>query len=164
MNREKELSHFDEAGRVRMVGVGEKEVTHRMARARARVVMKPETLEAITTGRLAKGDAFTAAKLAGIGAAKRTGELIPLCHPLPLDVVEVRFTWDRESGTVVVETEVSAHARTGVEMEALTAAMVAALTLYDMCKGADKGIEIRELVLLEKRGGQSGAYLRDEEP
>lgn len=157
-----ELSHFDSEGRARMVGVGDKKVTRRRARARAVVVMKPDVVEAITSGRLAKGDAFTAAKLAAIGAAKRTGELIPLCHPLPLDLVEMSFEADRNEGTVVIESIVSAHARTGVEMEALTAASVAALTLYDMCKGADKGIEIRELVLLEKEGGRSGSYRREE--
>jgi cyclic pyranopterin phosphate synthase len=161
MTEKQPRGHFDESGRARMVDVGAKEPTRRTARARARVAMKPGTLRAITSGALAKGDAFTAAKLAGIGAAKRTGELIPLCHPLALEHVDVSFHPEEETGILTLESEVSAHARTGVEMEALAAVSVAALTIYDMCKAAEKGIEIREIVLLEKKGGRSGVYLRE---
>ncbi|MHB1034650.1 MAG: cyclic pyranopterin monophosphate synthase MoaC [Pirellulales bacterium] len=154
-----ELSHCDSQGASRMVDVGDKAITARMARAAARVRMAPETLRVVRDRRLAKGDAMEVARLAGIMAAKRTAELIPLCHVLPLDAVAVSFSFpDDES--VLIEATARVSARTGVEMEALVAASVAALTLYDMCKSLDRGIVIERVVLEEKSGGRSGHYVR----
>ncbi len=141
-----------------MVDVGEKPVTAREAVARASVTMKPGTIAAIRRGRVAKGDVFTVAKTAAILAAKRVDELIPLCHSLPLDSVDVRFEVKRDR--VQVTACARTHSRTGVEMEALTAAAVACLTLYDMCKSMDRSMLIGGLCLLEKKGGRSGHYLR----
>lgn len=141
-----------------MVDVGPKPVTLRRAVAGAVVRMRPETLATLLDAGGPKGDAFVTARLAGIGGAKRTSELIPLCHPLPLDRVDVELTADRESGTVTIRAEASATARTGVEMEALTAASVAALTLYDMAKALQRDIVIERIELLEKAGGRSGDY------
>lgn len=155
-----ELSHFDETGASRMVDVGGKDVTARTARAAGRVTMQPETLELIRDRKLAKGDVFEVARLAGIMAAKRTGELIPLCHPLGLDGVRVDFEVVDER-TVSIEAEVSTRGRTGVEMEALTAVSVAALTIYDMCKSADRGMTLGPTQLMEKTGGKSGHYVRE---
>jgi cyclic pyranopterin monophosphate synthase len=141
-----------------MVDVGDKPVTARRAVAGAVVRMRPETLATLLDAGGPKGDAFGTARLAGIGGAKRTSELIPLCHPLPLDRVDVELTADREAGTVTIRAEASATARTGVEMEALTAASVAALTLYDMAKALQRDIVIERIELLEKSGGRSGDY------
>ena len=141
-----------------MVDVGSKPVTARRAVAGAVVRMRPETLATLLDAGGPKGDAFVTARLAGIGGAKRTSELIPLCHPLPLDRVDVELTPDREAGTVTIRAEASATARTGVEMEALTAASVAALTLYDMAKALQRDIVIERIELLEKSGGRSGDY------
>ena len=141
-----------------MVDVGDKPVTARRAVASAVVRMHPETLATLLDAGGPKGDAFVTARLAGIGGAKRTSELIPLCHPLPLDRVDVELTADREAGTVTIRAEASATARTGVEMEALTAASVAALTLYDMAKALQRDIVIERVELLEKSGGRSGDY------
>jgi cyclic pyranopterin phosphate synthase len=140
-----------------MVDVGAKAETRRTARACATVRLPPAAAAALKAATLPKGDAFTAAQIAGIFAAKRTGELIPLCHPLPLDAVDVRFTWDAEN-VLRIESTASTSAKTGVEMEALIAASVAALTIYDMCKSVDKGIVIEATRLLEKTGGKSGAW------
>ncbi len=153
------LSHFDEAGRAQMVDVGEKPVTARRARASGRVRMEPETLRLIRDRRLAKGDVLEVARLAGGMAAKRTAELIPLCHPVPLDTVEVRFGF-ADDRAVTIEAEARATARTGVEMEALTAAAAAALTVYDMCKAADRAMTIEWIRLEEKSGGKSGPFTR----
>ncbi|HEV3470448.1 MAG TPA: cyclic pyranopterin monophosphate synthase MoaC [Pyrinomonadaceae bacterium] len=153
-----ELTHLDAEGRVRMVDTGAKEATARRARASARVLMSPETVEAVRAGRTPKGDPLETARLAGIMAAKRTAELIPLCHPLPLTHVEVRATV--EDWGVRLEAEAATRAQTGVEMEALTAAAVAALTVYDMCKAVEKGITITDLRLEEKAGGKSGHWKR----
>jgi cyclic pyranopterin phosphate synthase len=153
------LSHFDDSGASRMVDVGGKEITHRRARAAARVCMLPETLRLITERRVAKGDVFEVARLAGIMASKRTPDLIPLCHVLALDSVEIQFATP-DDRTVRIEASVSAQGRTGVEMEALTAASVAALTIYDMCKAVDRGMTIGPIELLEKSGGKSGHFLR----
>jgi cyclic pyranopterin phosphate synthase len=154
-----DLSHFDDKGASRMVDVGAKDITQRRARASARVRMRPETLRRIVDRSLAKGDVCEVARLAGIMAAKRTSELIPLCHAVPLDAVDVRFAFpDAES--VAVEAEAKATARTGVEMEALLAAGAAALTIYDMCKSIDRGMVIEEVRLEEKSGGKSGHYVR----
>lgn len=154
-----ELSHFDDAGASRMVDVGDKPETVREARAECRVVMKPETLELIRDRRVAKGDVFEVARLAGIMAAKRTADLIPLCHPLPLNSVTVDFE-PVDARSIRVEVSVRTSARTGVEMEALTAASVASLTIYDMCKAVDREMVIGPLVLLEKQGGKSGHFVR----
>ena len=153
------LSHVDAQGRARMVDVADKDVTHRRAVAEAHIAMKPETLAMIVEGRAPKGDVIAVARVAGIMAAKRTSDLIPLCHPLPLTHASVDFE-PGEDGihiTAVAETD----GKTGVEMEALTAAGVAALTLYDMCKAVDRGMEIGQLRLLSKSGGKSGQWTRE---
>ena len=154
-------THLDDDGAPRMVDVGDKPVTSRRAVAGAVVRFDPAVLATLIDAGGPKGDAFVTARLAGIGAAKRTAELIPLCHPLPLDRVEVELTADRESGLVTIRAEAQATARTGVEMEALTAASVAALTLYDMAKALQRDIVIERVELLEKSGGRSGDYARD---
>jgi cyclic pyranopterin phosphate synthase len=154
------LSHFDEHGASRMVDVGGKRATRRVARARVTVRMKPKTLELVVDKKLQKGDVFEVARLAGIMAAKQTHTLIPLCHPLPLEKVKVDFRVG--DACIEITSEARVTARTGVEMEALTAASVAALTIYDMCKAAEKGIVITDLKLLEKSGGKSGRYKRTE--
>ncbi len=154
-----DLSHVDARGRVQMVDVGAKPVTERIAVARATVRMRPETLRLIRSRRVAKGDALAAARVAGIMAAKRTAELIPLCHPLPVEVVGVDFTPEGER-TLVIEARVKVAGKTGVEMEALTAVSVAALTIYDMCKAVDRAMTITGVCLLEKSGGRSGRYRR----
>jgi cyclic pyranopterin phosphate synthase len=147
-----------------MVDVGDKPMTARRAVASATVRMRPEVLASLLDAGRPKGDAFVVARLAGIGGAKRTSELIPLCHPLPLERVDVELTPDREAGTVTIRAEARVTARTGVEMEALTAASVAALTLYDMAKALQRDIVIERIELLEKSGGRSGAYSRDAPP
>ena len=154
-----ELTHFDDQGASRMVDVGEKPVTARMARAEARVRMAGGTLELIRDRKLAKGDVLEVARLAGIMGAKRTSELIPLCHSLPLDSVTISFSFP-EPGVVAIEAEARVSARTGVEMEAVTAASVAALTIYDMCKAVDREMTIENIRLLEKSGGRSGHFQR----
>jgi len=151
-------SHLDDEGAPRMVDVGGKPVTARRAVAAARVRMRPDVLAALLDAGGPKGDAFTTARLAGIGAAKRTSELIPLCHPLPLDRVDVELEPERSDGTVRITVEARATARTGVEMEALTAATVAALTLYDMAKALQRDVVIERVELLEKSGGRSGSW------
>ena len=153
MNR---LSHVDEQGRIRMVDTGGKEISSRRAVASARVLMKTETLQALREHRTPKGDPLETARLAGIMGAKKTAELIPLCHPLPITHVDVQAEVD-DLG-VSLKAEVSTNAQTGVEMEALTAVSIAALTIYDMCKALDKGITITDIVLESKSGGKSGDY------
>lgn len=153
-----ELSHIDEAGRVAMVDTSAKAQTARRAVASARVLMSPATVEAVRAGRTPKGDPLEAARIAGIMAAKRTADLIPLCHPLPLTHADVRAEL-RDDG-VYLEAEAATTAQTGVEMEALTAAAVAALTVYDMCKAVEKGITITDVRLEEKTGGKSGTWRR----
>lgn len=152
-----ELTHFDEHGSSRMVDVGAKEVTHRLARAENFVVMQPETLRLILDHRVAKGDVLEVARLAGIMATKRTADLIPLCHPLGIDGVDLLLT-PIEPDTIRIEASVRVHGRTGVEMEALTAVTVAGLTVYDMCKAVDRGMTLGPARLLEKSGGKSGHY------
>jgi len=152
-----DLSHIDEEGRARMVDVGAKSGTERVARARAVISMRPETLKAIQEGSVEKGAVFSVARTAGIMAAKRTPELIPLCHPLALTSVQVDFETDSDT-EVVVLAEARACDRTGVEMEALTACAVAALTVYDMCKAVDRGMTIQELRVTHKSGGKSGTW------
>jgi cyclic pyranopterin phosphate synthase len=153
------LSHFDESGASRMVDVGSKPVTERMARASGTVSMAAQTLRTILDRKLTKGDVFEVARLAGIMAAKKTPELIPLCHALELDSVALDFR-TIDDCTLGIEAVVRVHSRTGVEMEALTAVSVAALTVYDMCKSLDRGMSLGPFVLEEKSGGKSGRYLR----
>ena len=150
------LTHLDEEGQARMVDVGSKAVTSREAVARGYVSIQPETARLIREGLMKKGDVLTVAQLAGIMGAKKTSELIPLCHPLPLDKVSVDLELDGEQQRINITATASTSARTGVEMEALTAVSVAALTLYDMCKAVDRGIRIEGIRLVRKRGGQSG--------
>ncbi len=156
-----DLTHVDPEGRARMVDVGAKPATDRRAVARARVRMTPETAAAVAAGDAPKGDVLGTARLAGIQAAKRTDELIPLCHGLPLSFVGVEAKIDVAAGELTLTAEARTTASTGVEMEALTAASVAALTVYDMVKGLERGVEIAEVVLLEKSGGRSGTWRRD---
>lgn len=156
-----DFTHFDEQGASRMVNVGGKQPTQRIARASACVVMLPETLEMITNKELSKGDVIEVARLAGIMATKQTGNLIPLCHPIGVDGVELDFKVE-SADRIRIEATVSVFARTGVEMEAMTAVSVAALTIYDMCKAVDRAITISEVQLVEKSGGKSGHFVRDE--
>jgi cyclic pyranopterin phosphate synthase len=158
------FTHLDASGRARMVDVGDKEVTRREATARARVVMLPETLRLIQEGRAAKGDVLAVAQVAGVMAAKRTPDLIPLCHPLPITGVDLTFTFDEVASSIEVQATVRVASRTGVEMEALTAASVAALTIYDMCKAVDRGMTITDVQLLYKAGGKSGVFERSANP
>ena len=155
------FNHFDDGGRAVMVDVGAKEPTRRTAVARATVFMKKETVAAITTGGVKKGDVLGIARIAGIAAAKKTCDLIPLAHPIALTEASVDFEVDGERGTIRVTSTVKAFDRTGVEMEAMVSASVAALTIYDMCKGADRGISIGDVFLLSKEGGRSGVYRRE---
>jgi cyclic pyranopterin phosphate synthase len=155
------FSHFDEKGNAVMVDVSAKQPTMRTAIAEAQVLMSPELLAVINCGGLTKGDVLGVARLAGIQAAKRTPELIPLSHPLAIHHVAVDFDQDAAVGTISVKCTVRAFERTGVEMEAMTGATLAALTIYDMCKGADKSISIGEIRLLFKEGGKSGVYRRE---
>jgi cyclic pyranopterin phosphate synthase len=157
-----DLTHFDEHGSSRMVDVSGKEVSLRSARASALVRMQPATLEMIVDRRAVKGDVLEVARLAGILAAKRTGELIPLCHPLGIDAVELSLV-PVDPATIRIEAIVRVQGRTGVEMEALTAVSIAALTVYDMCKSVDRGMVIERVRLEEKSGGRSGHFVRTPE-
>jgi cyclic pyranopterin phosphate synthase len=157
------LTHLDSRGRIRMVDVGAKAITRREAVARGQVEMAPATLEAIAGGTLRKGEALAAARIAGIMAAKRTHELIPLCHQLPLEVVEVGFRPDRANSRLEIQARAVTLARTGVEMEALVAVSAAALTIYDMAKAIDRAMEIGAIRLVAKRGGRSGDFMRQGE-
>ena len=156
------LTHLDEQGRAKMVDVGWKPVTDREAVARGSVHMLPETLQLILQGLVKKGDVFTIAQLAGIMGAKRTAELIPLCHPLPLNKVDVELEPDETQSRVNITATASTSGKTGVEMEALTAVSVAALSVYDMCKAVDRGMQIGSIRLVSKRGGQSGDITLEE--
>lgn len=155
-----ELTHFNEQGRARMVDVSEKAVTYRTARAAGRVWMNPETLEKVLQGGMAKGDVLAVAQVAGIMAAKRTWELIPMCHPLPLTSIDITFAF-RENA-LDIQAQVKCSGETGVEMEALTAVSAAALTVYDMCKAVQRDMVIDQIRLLEKTGGKSGVFRREE--
>ena len=157
------LTHVDRSGRARMVDVGDKPVTQRVAVARGAVRMLPATAKKIAANVIAKGDVLATARIAGVMAAKRTGELIPLCHPLPLDFVDVRLDVDARRGVVAIEAEARIAARTGIEMEALTAVSVAALTIYDMCKAVDRGMTIEDVCLVSKSGGRSGDWVRPDQ-
>ncbi|UCE81700.1 MAG: cyclic pyranopterin monophosphate synthase MoaC [Deltaproteobacteria bacterium] len=153
-----QLTHFDESGRARMVDVGAKSATERQAIATGRIGMQPETLRLIVEGDVKKGDVLAVARLSGIMAAKRTSDLIPLCHPLRLTSITIEFSPDTDSSEVTILATVKANDRTGVEMEALVAVSIAALTIYDMCKSYDRGMIISDIRLLEKSGGKSGHY------
>jgi len=155
-----DFSHLDENGGVSMVDVGAKRITVREAVAAATVRLKPETLAKLTERALPKGDVLTTAKIAGVFAAKQTPSLIPLAHPLSLESVDISFELDAAAGTIEVRASVRCEGKTGVEMEAMTACAVAALTIYDMCKSADKGITIESLQLVRKSGGKSGIWER----
>jgi cyclic pyranopterin phosphate synthase len=154
----RKLTHFDAGGNARMVDVGAKDVTERVAIAHASVAMQAATLKLIATKKAAKGDVLAVAQLAGIMAAKKTPELIPLCHPLSLASVDVKLSLDTKRNAVDIEATCKLKGRTGVEMEALTAASVAALTVYDMCKSVDRGMVISDVKLLHKSGGKSGTW------
>ncbi len=158
--RVRQLTHLDQRGRMRMVDVGQKAVTRREAVARGAVRMAPATLEAIIGGKLKKGEALAAARLAGIMAAKRTHELIPLCHQIPLEVVEVDFRPDPARGLLEIQARALTRARTGAEMEALVAASAAALTIYDMAKAVDRAMVVDAIRLVRKTGGRSGEFSR----
>lgn len=155
---QQELSHLDAQGHARMVDVSAKAETHRVATARGRVVMLPETLALIAEGKLPKGDVFAVARIAGIMAAKQTSSLIPLCHPLAITGVEVQLTPDASAPAVEIEATVRTTGQTGVEMEALTAVSVAALTVYDMCKAVERTMRIEDVRLVAKSGGKSGDF------
>jgi cyclic pyranopterin phosphate synthase len=156
------LSHVDGDGKARMVDVGDKEITSRSGTATVTVNLNEETFRIVSENRAAKGDVLTVAKLAGIQAAKRTSELIPLCHPVGLDLVEIEFELDAAASRIVIRATATCAGRTGVEMEALTACSVAALTVYDMLKAAQRDIVITDLTLLKKAGGRSGDYSRSD--
>ena len=158
------LTHLDSRGRAHMVDVSDKPVTRRVAVARGEVRMAPETLARIADGSVPKGDVLATARLAGIQAAKRTDEWIPLCHSLPLDGVEIELLPDAERSSVTIEARAQVHGRTGVEMEALVAVSAAALTIYDMCKAVDRGITLEAIRLVHKSGGRSGEWRREGEP
>ncbi len=157
------LTHFDAEGQAHMVDVAAKAETHRVARAGGSIFMRPETLELIVSGSAKKGDVLGIARVAAIQASKRTSDLIPLCHPIALTRVAAEFRVDHERHAVHVEVTAECTGRTGVEMEALTAASIGLLTIYDMCKAVDRGMHIEGVRLLEKQGGKSGHWLADKE-
>ncbi len=160
-----ELTHLDESGAARMVDVAGKAVTHRVAVAGAFIEMAPATLDMIVAGQAPKGDVLATARIAGITAAKRTSDLIPMCHPLPITHAAVDLTAERGERTGIrITATVETDGKTGIEMEALTAAAVAGLTLYDMCKAVDRGMVVTDVMLLRKEGGKSGLWTREENP
>lgn len=156
------LSHLDEQGRARMVDVSEKEITSRVAVARGTIRMQPKTLALILEEKIEKGDVFSVARVAGIMAAKKTSELIPMCHPLNITSVKIELTPKQKAARVDIEASVRVSGKTGVEMEAMTAVAVAGLTIYDMCKAVDREMTIGEIRLVEKSGGKSGTFVRKE--
>jgi cyclic pyranopterin phosphate synthase len=162
MNRDQRLTHLDSRGEARMVDVGDKAVTSRVAVARAQIRMKPETLSVILASELSKGDALATARIAAIQAAKKTSDLIPLCHPLPITKVSVELRADHALPGIIIEVTCKVRGQTGIEMEALTAASVAALTVYDMAKSIDRGMVIEEVMLIEKSGGKTGEWRSDD--
>mgnify|MGYP001001004834 FL=1 len=154
------LTHLNRQGRARMVNVSEKDITARRAVAAGRVYMKPETLELVEKGGMKKGDVLAVAQVAGIMGAKKTSDVIPMCHPLNIEGIDINFEINRDLAAVDIRAEVTVSAKTGVEMEALTAVSVALLTIYDMCKAVDKEMTIGDIRLLEKSGGRSGKFVR----
>jgi cyclic pyranopterin monophosphate synthase len=159
MSKENILTHIDENGASRMVDVTEKEITERIAVAHAKVTMKPETFRLIVDKKVSKGDVLGVARVAGIMAAKKTSELIPMCHPLSLNSVKIDYE-DNNQDSIEITSEVKISAKTGVEMEALTAVSICALTIYDMCKSADRSMIISDVYLVKKSGGKSGDFVR----
>ncbi len=157
------LSHIDDDGKAAMVDVSDKDVTERSATARGAVVMAPDTMRLIEAGEVKKGDVLSVARLAGIMGAKKTPELIPLCHPLALNAIDVELTLDPDRNAVLISATCRVKGRTGVEMEALTAVAVAALTIYDMCKAVDRAMRLTDIRLVEKSGGRSGVFRADED-
>ncbi|MBI1741660.1 cyclic pyranopterin monophosphate synthase MoaC [Candidatus Acetothermia bacterium] len=155
------LSHLDAHGHARMVDVSAKPDTVRIAIAQGKIVMRPSTLQLILEGTIKKGDVLTVAKIAAIQGAKRTAELIPMCHPIPITGIDIEFTHDKQEANISVAAAVTSAGKTGVEMEALTACATALLTIYDMCKAVEKGMTIGPIQLIEKRGGKSGTWNRD---
>jgi cyclic pyranopterin phosphate synthase len=160
INAMKKLTHIDNKGRPKMVDVSSKPLTKRIALAKGSVYMKKETFELITKGKVAKGDVLSVAKIAGITAAKKTSEIIPLCHPLNISSVDIDFKLDEKENRIEIESCIKITGQTGVEMEALTAVAAAALTIYDMCKAVDKEMIISDIMLVEKSGGKSGIFTR----
>ncbi len=156
----KKLTHFDKKGKAKMVDISSKSATRREAVARGTVYIKKQTLNLITNKKITKGDVFETARLAGIMAAKRTSELIPLCHPLNITSISVDFSVDKKKNKVNIEAKAKTTGLTGVEMEALMAVSIAALTIYDMCKAVDRSAVVSDIMLVEKRGGKSGEYKR----
>jgi len=156
----KRLTHTDKQGRARMVDISEKPVTHREAVARCSVLMKPETLQLILKNEIPKGDVLAVARVAGIMAAKRTDEIIPMCHPINISSVGIEFISDRKRNRLDIRSKVRVSGQTGVEMEALNAVAIAALTIYDMCKAVDKEMVVSDIMLIEKKGGKSGTFKR----
>jgi len=156
--KEKELSHFNKNGRAHMVDVGGKEDTQRIAVAEGSIVMQPETLKMIKDRKLSKGDVLAVAQVAGIMAAKKTSQIIPMCHSLLLTHVDLNFTINENENKITIQSKVKTMGKTGVEMEALTAVAAAGLTIYDMCKAVDRGMTIQDIHLVEKSGGRSGHY------
>jgi cyclic pyranopterin phosphate synthase len=157
------FSHLDEKGKARMVDVTAKKPSVREAVARGKVLMRPDIITLIERGEIPKGDVLNVAKIAGIMAAKKTGDMIPMCHPLELTGIDIEFTINAERGEITIEAKVKNVGRTGVEMEAMTAVSVAALTIYDMCKSADKNMVLTDIKLISKHGGKSGPFVRDME-
>ncbi|MDL1956748.1 MAG: cyclic pyranopterin monophosphate synthase MoaC [Candidatus Desulfofervidus auxilii] len=157
------LTHLSSKGEVHMVDVGKKEETARFAIARGRIIMRPETLKLIMAGEMKKGDVFNTAKIAGILAAKKTAEIIPLCHPLNITHIDIQFIPLPDENAIEIESKISIVGRTGVEMEALTAVAIAALTIYDMSKAVDKEMRITDIRLIQKSGGRSGNYICSEQ-
>ncbi|MCK5570987.1 MAG: cyclic pyranopterin monophosphate synthase MoaC [Spirochaetes bacterium] len=155
------FSHIDGSGNVRMVDVGDKKVTRRIAKASCTVLMDTSTLEAISENKIKKGNVLTAARIAGIFAAKKVDSLIPMCHTLPVDHIDIQFLTESDPGKLEIRSAVSVNARTGAEMEALQAVAQAALTVYDMCKSVDRGMIISDIRLMEKSGGKSGLWKRE---
>lgn len=157
-----DFTHLDENNRPKMVDVTAKEPTLREAVAGGRVLMRPDTVKAIESGGVSKGNVYATAKIAGIMAAKKTSDIIPMCHPLELTGIDIDFSSNIEKGEIAINARVRTFNRTGVEMEAMTAVSVAALTIYDMCKSADRAIVLSDIKLLEKSGGKSGTFVREE--
>lgn len=155
------LTHFDEHGKAKMVDVTEKDITERIARASGKIQVSPETLKIIEEGKIGKGDVLGVARIAGIMGSKKTSDLIPMCHPLLINGCKIEFNINRENNEIEIYSEVKVSGKTGVEMEALTAVSITALTIYDMCKAVDKGMIIKDIHLLEKIGGKSGHFLYD---
>lgn len=156
--KKQKLTHFNEEGRARMVDVGGKDDTLRIAIAEGEIIMQPSTLKMIKDKEISKGDVLAVAQVAGIMAAKKTSQIIPMCHPLLLTGININFKIDEEKNRVIIQSQVKTVGKTGVEMEPLTAVSVAALTIYDMCKAVDRGMTIQDIHLVEKSGGQSGHY------